>query len=643
MFHLFRSRKQAMRIMLGAILGMVALSMVVTLIPGVGSGTGTAQDLVLAEVGGEEVTIQDAQAQLQDYVRTQRVPPEALGFLAPNIVNNIISEKTMILEAERLGLGVTEGELVDNLKTNLPFLFQGGNFVGREQYAAFVQERFQKSIPEFEALLKKDMIIGKLRRLVTDGVLITAQEIAQEHKRRNEKVRIEYALVSGAGMPVATPSQAQLQEHFETNKASYVLPERRTIRYLVIDDAKVAAAIEVKTEELERYYNQNRDRFRVQERSRVTHILLKTAEKSPDEIKKVESKAQDVLQQVRAGKDFAELAKANSEDQTSAPKGGEIGWVTRGQTVPEFEQKAFTMKPGETSDLVKTAYGYHILRVLEREDARLKPFAEVQDTIRDEMTRDRRDQERIRLTERARAAALKHGRKIEEAGREVGLAVLTATIERGNPLPEAGAEVGLMDALFAASQGVVVGPVQMTAKAVVAVVADVAASRQANLPEVADRVKSDWSAAQARQAALQRAQGLAEKAKAAGGDLKKLARELKLETKTSEAFARDGSVPGVGSATILGEAFTAALGTVFGPLSIGHDQVVYKLIERLAPAETVSAEERNFARQSLVGTRQNEAFELYRDEIKERLKKQGKIKIYQERLDRFVAANRGGG
>ncbi len=641
MFHLFRSRKRAMRIVLAIVVAPVVITMVVTLIPGIGGSTrSSADDTVLAVVGKEEVTLRDTQAEFREYVQQQRVPAGAYGFVAPKIVNDLIIEKAMLQEADRLGLGVTEEELADLLRAGLPFLFQGGAFLGKDQYAAHVQERFQKSIPEFEAAIRKDLAITKLRRLVTDGVTVGEKDLEREWRRRNEKARIEFVAVSSSQFQgQVAVSQAEIEQLFQNNKASYVLPERRSLKYLVIDDAKLREKIQLTPQDLERYYNENRDRFRVQDRARMTHILLKSTDKKDEEVKQVEAKAQDLLKQVRSGKDFAELAKAHSDDSVSAQKGGEIGWVTRGQTVPEFEQKAFSMKPGEISDLVKTQYGFHILKMLEREESRLKPFAEVAETIRQELFKDRSEQERGRWAERARAAAAKYGLALEKAGPEVGLPVLTATlVDRGAPLPEAGADPALTDALFTAAKGVVVGPIVSPARSVIAVVTDIAPSRQAELQEVWDKVKNETTQAKARQLAEARAKELAEKARTAG-DLRKVAKDYKLEVKTSDFFARDGSVPGVGAGVALGEAFSAPLHGIVGPVSQGADQIVYRILERSLAQSTAAPDEKRSIREGMVGTRQNEAFEVFKDELRERLKRQGKIKIYQERVDRWVKAN----
>lgn len=641
MFHLFRSRKQTFRIVLAIIVAPVIITMVVTLIPGIGgASSGSGADAVVAEVDGEEITVRDAQYQIQDFIKQQRVPPEALGFLAPTVVQNLVTDKLMEQEAKRQGLGVTEEELADTLRTNLPFLFQGGSFLGKDQYAAFVQERFQKSIPEFEMLVRKDLGLTKLKRLVTDGVVVTQRELEEEYKRRGEKAKIEYVQVSSSALLGSVEStQAELEEHFKQNRASYPLPERRSFRYMAIDDARVQATVEIKPQEIQRYYNENRDRYRVQERARVTHILLKTTEKKDDEIKKIEAKAHDLLKQVRAGKDFAELAKGNSEDTVSAEKGGEVGWITRGQTVPEFEHKAFSMKPGETSDVVKTQYGLHILKLLERETARQKPFAEVEGSIREELARERTQLERSRLADRARAAASRHGVNLEAAGKEVGLEVLTAAlVEKGSAVAGVGAEPAVTDAAFGVAKGAVFGPIQTAAKSVIGVVTEIVASRQGELKEVLERVRADANTAKSRQVAEERARQLAAKAKASGGDLRRAARELQLEVKVSEPFTREGSVPGMGAASTVADAFKAAVGTVSGPSSSGADQIVYKLIERIPADMAAFEQDKKSLKESVLGNRQSEAFEMFKEELRERLKKAGKVKIHQDRVDRLMAS-----
>ena len=131
------------------------------------------------------------------------------------------------------------------------------------------------------------------------------------------------------------------------------------------------------------YYNSHKDQYRTPERVHARHILLSTTNKPKDEIPKIQAKAEDLLKQIRGGADFAQLAQKNSEDPGSAAKGGDLGWVVRGQMVKNFEDTVFALKPKEVSNVMTTEYGFHIIQVLEKEPARLRPLDEVKDRDRD--------------------------------------------------------------------------------------------------------------------------------------------------------------------------------------------------------------------------------------------------------------------
>ena len=132
------------------------------------------------------------------------------------------------------------------------------------------------------------------------------------------------------------------------------------------------------------YYAQHLSDYRVPDRVKVAHILFKTTGKTPAEVATIEKTAADVLNQIRAGGNFGDLAKKYSEDST-AQAGGELGWLVHGQTVPEFDSMAFSLKPGEVSGLVKTTYGFHILKVEDKQVAHLQTFDEVKNSIHDEL------------------------------------------------------------------------------------------------------------------------------------------------------------------------------------------------------------------------------------------------------------------
>ena len=181
---------------------------------------------------------------------------------------------------------------------------------------------------------------------------------------------------------------AEVKTFYEQNRSVYMSPEKRSFHLLVADEAKIGASVEVNEAELRAAYNQNLDRYRTPERVKVRHILIKTNDKPKEELPKLEAKANDILKQVRAGGDFAALAKQYSDDPGSKDKGGVYEGVVRGQMVPAFEQAAFSLKPMEIGNLVKTEYGFHIVQTMEKEPAKVKTFEEVKAELAAERKRE---------------------------------------------------------------------------------------------------------------------------------------------------------------------------------------------------------------------------------------------------------------
>ena len=322
----------------------------------------------------------------------------------------------------------------------IPGLYQDGKFVGKETYAAMLAQQ-NMSIAEFEHELRRSMLITRLRNVAMEGIVVSPQEIDLEFRRRNEKAKVEYVKVVGDKYKnEVVIADADLKAFFESNKMRYQIPEKKSLAILVADQAKLEQTIAVTDADLLRLYNQNKESFRTPERVKVRHILLKTTDKPAAEEAKIKARAEDLLKQIKAGGNFAELAKKNSEDTGSAQNGGELGdWVTRGQMVPEFEKAAFTLNPGQISDLVKTQYGYHIMQVQQKEQARLRPFEEVKAELASQGKKQRVSDLMEQASSRAQALLQKDPNQPEKVAAELGLQLVRANgVAAGDPLPEIG-------------------------------------------------------------------------------------------------------------------------------------------------------------------------------------------------------------
>ncbi len=375
-------RNRWIKITMTVVLVIICFSMVITLIPGLMNTSATSGPDAVAKVGNVDISAMDVQRELNQATRGQNIPPMLKGMYTKQVLDQMIFQHSLELEAQRLGFPVTPEEMTDRIKQILPTVFSGDTWL-KDRYAAEVQMRTGgMSVSQFEEFLRNQMLLERFRQLITDGITVSPAEVEQEFRRRNEKVQIQYAAIKPEELAITIhPSDAELSAYFAKNASKYQVPEKRSARYALLDLDKLRAHTQVGDDVLRAYYNTHIDQYKVEDRAHVEHILFKTVGKTDAEVAEIRQKADDVQKQAKKGANFEDLAKKYSEDDATKPKGGDLGWIVEGQTVPEFQQAAFSLPKGSISDLVKTQYGFHIIKVLDRETAHTKTFEEVRDTI----------------------------------------------------------------------------------------------------------------------------------------------------------------------------------------------------------------------------------------------------------------------
>lgn len=639
MFDLFRSRAKATRYLMGGLLMMVAVMMVVTLIPGINAPSRTDSQ-VLAEIGGEALTWTEVQRTVQSQLQNRAFPPQMAAIFIPQIADRMIAEYAMAYEAQRLGFAVTDADVVTTIRAMMPQLFQGENFAGREAYAAVLAQQ-NTTIQQFESILRKQLLIEKLQSLTIEGVVISDREVEAEFHRSADLVKIEYILIDpGKLMAGVVMKPEELQAHFNANRNSYQLPEKRSAQILIVDEAAVAQAITIPEAEIRRAYDQNKDTYRVPERVHVRHILLKTTDKPKEETAKIKIRAEELLKQIRQGADFAELAKKNSEDPGSAAKGGDLDWVVRNQTVKAFEEAAFSMKPKETSNVITTEYGFHIVQVLEKQEARLRPFEEAKTELDTELKKQRVFDTMQNLSDQARAALVKDPKAAEKIAGDLKLQLVRADkVGPDEPFPGIGTSREMGDAISPLRRNEVTATVQVApTKLAVAVVTEVFPARQAEYAEAETKVKSEVGTQKLKQLTEQRAKEASSRVAAMNGDLKKAAQSMGLDWKAPQAFGVEGAVEGLGTAENVREAFTRAVGSVFGPVNVNDRMFICKVTEKLPADVSQLAARRQELIDQLKNAKARERMELFQQNLRDRLVKEGKIKIYEDVIKRLAAS-----
>lgn len=643
MFDLFRSREKSVRIVLGALLLLVALSMLTYLVPNYNTGGPARADQVVASVGPTDITVAEVQQVIQNAMKGKQLPPQLVSTYIPQMVDQMVSERALAYQAERLGLTVSDADLRDAIQQILPNLFPDGKFVGKDIYAQVLAQQ-DLTIPQFEADLRRQVLISKLRDIATEGTVVTPFEIENAYKQKEEKLKIEYVKIPADKYKAeAQPTQAEIQDYFKVNHAQYNQPESKNLTILIADQAKIGEGLNPTDAELMKMYNQNQDQFRTKERVHARHILLMTQGKTPAEDAKIRAQADDLLKQIKAGGNFEELAKKYSQDPGSASKGGDLGWVERGQMVPEFEKACFSLKPGETSGVIKTEYGYHIVQVLAHEQAHLQTFDEVKSQLATQWKNQRVNQMMQQISDQAQAALAKDPMHPEKVAEQFHMQLVKAeNVVPGKSLPEIGTNADFDQSIAGLQTGQVSQAVALPGnKIAMAVVTGVQPSRPSTLAEVESQVRDTLSATKLKQVMQKHAQELYDKAKADGGDLAKAAKSMGLEAKKSDDFTRTGAIEGLGSAAYFQPGFSQPVGSIVGPFAEPDGAwVVGKVLEHVPADMSKLAEQRATIRDDIKGQRARERASLFDLGIRDQLKQEGKLKYHQDVIDQLMGQYR---
>lgn len=638
MFDLFRSKQKSVRLVLGALLLLVALSMITYLIPG-GPGTGGSRADVVAEVGNDKVTVRDVQVAVDRITRqSQGIPKALLAMYVPQIINQLVTQKALAYEAKRMGLQVSDAELASVIQAQFSQLSPNGQ-LDQATYRNFIEQQGM-TVPEFESNIRSEMTGIRLETIALQSIVVTPAEIEQEYKRKNEKVGLQYVELSTKNFTSKVSNDpAALKAYFEKNRESFKTQPKRSFVLVVANTADFAQAANISDQDLQKQYQANIDQYRVLERVNVRHILIKTQGKPKEEEPKLREKAEGILKQLKSGANFAELAKKDSEDPGSGQKGGELGWIARGQTVPAFEKAAFSLKPNELSNVIATEYGFHILQITSHEQAHTRTFDEVKPELLAEQQKSIGQEKAQQAVEQARAEILRTPAQAEVIAKKHNLkAFKVDQAVSGQPLPEIGSSPEISNTIFSAQKGEVsqVGMTQ-SGKIAFAAITDVIPARNAEYAEVEKDVRERYTTAEAERLLRETGQGVAAKIKQ-GETLAAIAKQYGASVKTASPFTVEGAAEGIGPGRDLAAAFDAKVGDTIGPVNVGASAFICKVSEKVAPDMDQLAKTRDSLIQSVRARKSQEQDALFKESITSALIKQKKVKLYQDVIDRIKAS-----
>ena len=402
-FEYFRNRRSIGWFVGAGLLGLVILAFVALYFPDfMGDPATAAMRRGVAWVEGEPI---QASTFLDRYRNVARMYQEQSGGdfspalarqlgIPEQVVGELVRSRVLLLEAQRLGLQVTNTEVGTSIATS-PTFQENGVFIGRDAYLSMLRAA-RLSPRDFEDSVRSDLLTEKLRLLITESPHVSDLELREEYRRRNENASLDvWFLTADSQRGEVEVTEAEARGRYDAGPEEFEVPEQRRIRYLTLSEQTLAEEVSVRQREIQRYYNRNLFNYQVGEQAEASHILLQAESESDEDATR--TLAARLAERARTGEDFAGLARTYSADEATREAGGALGVFGPEEMVPEFSEAVFSMMPGEISDPVRTDYGYHVIRLDRRQAAETRELSEVEGEIE---TRLRQEKAATLLTER---------------------------------------------------------------------------------------------------------------------------------------------------------------------------------------------------------------------------------------------------
>ena len=575
-----------------------------------GFGDGSGRDAV-ATVNGEAIPLARYERAYQSYVNMysqnsrQPITPELAERLGLDrqVMDTLVQEALVVQRARAEGLEATDDEV--NAEVNAQSAFhENGRFTRRRFEEVLKRAGIRESA--YVDDVRRELTSRRIRGLVTSGVKVTPAEVEHALVLRREEVRAAWALVElGPLFAAATASDDELGKYLSAHPDEFRQPERRKVLSVTLawkDFLKPVA-----DDAVERYYREHATEFEEPRRARVSHVLARVPEAGGSEAEdKARAKVADVIRRAKAGGDFAKLAKDNSEDPGSAPSGGDLGWVRRGEMMPQFERALFALKKGEISpEPVRTPFGFHAIKVLDVREAGKKPLKDVAAQIRARLEAEAAEKVMTARAEEIRPKLLA-AKDFTGQAKELGLAASESSVARTGRF--AGAPNPLEEAAFNLTPGGVSPPVKTAAGLVLLKAVETIPAGVPALTEIKDRVALAVRREKAVAQALERARQLAEEARR--GDLLAAAKKAGAVTGQTPRFSRAKPAEKLPGDAMLA-ALQAPLGFVTAPVGTQQGYYVLKVLERVPPDLGALAAERDKVTKEVLTQKQGQAWESW--------------------------------
>ncbi len=642
MIRMFQQDNRATKLVFGLVIGFAIIAMVVTLVPGIFDNSATANGPVYATVrspgvlgriagDGTSITNAEVEQTARGLLRQNQLPDQYLPFVLARAQTQQVERAVLVREADHLGLQVNDADLRRELQSGpiSQYLFPGGQYIGTEKYENFVQQFFGISVVQFEAEIKQDLELQRLQALVTGAVVVPESAARDAYLKQGEKVKFDYAVITSADVKkTINPTDSELEQFFKSSAGRYAtaVPEQRKIQFFAVDASNLPGGTPKLTDaDVQAYYSAHAADFKVPEEVKTRHILLtvpKGADAKVDAAAK--GKAEDLLRQIKGGANFAELAKANSEDPGSKAQGGDLPMIPTSNLDPAYAKAAMALSPGQTSEVVRSQFGYHIIQTEDKQAAHSKSLPEVKDEISGKLSAQKFAEAQSTFANQLAAEA--KGKGMEATAKAHNLSLSTTDfVGRDGTIASLPDSASLLASAFGAAKGAAPQAASTGEGNAIFQVIDVQAAHAPSFADWKGHVMDDFRDQRAPALLSAQVKKLDDTAKQMG-DLHKAAAAMNVPVKSSDLVGQDGQVPDFGGLT--GEAaslFTLPKGGISAPINQGLNGAVAQVVDKQQPAPAEIEAHLAATRDKLLDAQRAEVFNVFAGTLMDRYDRAGAI------------------
>jgi peptidyl-prolyl cis-trans isomerase D len=488
------------------------------------------------------------------------------------VLEQIVQQRLLLRRAREMGIGASDQEIRDRIVS----LFQrDGKFIGYDEYRRILDYN-RMSISEFEDSLKEEIVLNKVIQVLTAGLTATPEELWENYRKQTESAKIEYLLLEESKVPFEQELQAaDVQAYFEKNKERYSLPERRQGSYVFLQTEELKKEVEVSEGDLEKYYRDNLDQFKEPGRAKVGRIFLSAADKDPAVL---QQEAAAILDRLKAGTDFAQVARTSSQDE-KAKDGGDWGYDEWRRLPSKEREEVEKLSSDQLSGVIETTDGLAILKVVEKNPERIPTVDEVRTRIMGILE----DQKAMDL------AAQRIGQLEKSAGREKSLDVgaqkidlkirNTGLLKQGQALESFDPAGSIAQALFELKDREISSPIYTFTGTGIVQLETVEAPRPATFEEVRLDVEKDFRTSKQKEITLQKIQEA--RAKLDGKNWDEMASQLGLEYKSVAEHKREQYLGVIGESPEIDRlSFSLPLNQTSDPIDFATGYALLRVLER---------------------------------------------------------------